>query len=104
MYRIRITIVFLFFVCLCVAQAPSHLTTDMLEHTDRVFLDGYPANISLEDLSTAIERYQLTEIRSAKPYLGWVVNSDQPNTLQTAYRILLASSRELLSKDQVDSW
>ncbi|KAA6342058.1 hypothetical protein EZS27_010159 [termite gut metagenome] len=104
MYHIRITIVFLFFVRLCVAQAPSHLTTDMLEHTDRVFLDGYPANISLKDLSTAIERYQLTEIRSAKPYLGWVVNSDQSNTLQTAYRILVASSRELLSKDQADSW
>jgi hypothetical protein len=100
----RLTIVFLFFVRLGIAQAPSHLATDMLEHTDRVFLDGYPANISLDDLSTAIERYQLTEIRSAHPYLGWVVNSDQPNTLQTAYRILVASSRELLSKEQADMW
>ena len=27
--------------------APTNLTTDMLEHTDRVFLDGYPANFSL---------------------------------------------------------
>jgi hypothetical protein len=41
--------------------APSHLTTDLLEHTDRVFLDGYPSNISLTELGTAIERYQLAE-------------------------------------------
>jgi hypothetical protein len=106
MNQIRITIVFLIFARLCFAQAqaPSHLTTDMLEYTDRVFLDGYPSNVSLEELSTAIERYQLTEIRSAQPYLGWVVNSDQPNTLQTAYRILVASSKELLSKDEADIW
>jgi hypothetical protein len=86
------------------AQAPSHLTTDLLEHTDRVFLDGYPANIALEELGNTIERYQLTEIHSAQPSFGWVVNSAQPNTLQTAYRILVASSRELLSKDQADMW
>jgi hypothetical protein len=86
------------------AQSPSHLTVDLLEHTDRVFLDGYPSNMALEELPLAIERYQLTEIRSAQPYLGWVVNSNQINTLQTAYRILVATSRELLSKDQGDMW
>jgi hypothetical protein len=86
------------------AQAPSHLTTDLLEHTDRVFLDGYPANISLTEIGSAIERYQLTEIRNAQPYLGWVVNSDKPNTLQMAYRILLASSTELLAKNEADMW
>ncbi|GHT44121.1 hypothetical protein AGMMS49965_19210 [Bacteroidia bacterium] len=87
-----------------IAQCPSHLTTDLLEHTDRVFLDGYPANISLTELDGAIERYQLAEIRNAQPYLGWVVNSDKPNTVQTAYRILLASSKELLDKNQADMW
>jgi hypothetical protein len=86
------------------AQTPTHLTSDLLEHTDRVFLDGYPANISLEELPLAIERYQLTEIRSNQPYLGWVVNSHKPNVLQTAYRILFASSRELLDKNKADMW
>jgi hypothetical protein len=104
MNHIRITIFFLFFVHLCVAQAPSHLTTDLLEHTDRVFLDGYLANSSLDELETVIERNQLAEIRNSKPYLGWVVNSDQPNTLQTAYRILVASSKRLLAKDEADMW
>ncbi|MDR1581964.1 MAG: alpha-L-rhamnosidase [Prevotellaceae bacterium] len=88
----------------CTLQAPSRLTTDLLEHSDRVFLDGYPANISLSELGTAIERYQLAQIRNLKPYLGWAVNSDQPNTLQTAYRVLVASSQDILEKDEADLW
>ncbi|MDR0843788.1 MAG: alpha-L-rhamnosidase, partial [Tannerella sp.] len=104
MNQIRITIVFLFFAGLCTAQAPSRLMTDLLEHTDRVFLDGYPANISLAELGTAVERSPLAEIRNPKPYLGWVINSDRPNTLQTAYQILVASSNELLTKNEADMW
>ncbi|MDR3095228.1 MAG: hypothetical protein LBU62_11410, partial [Bacteroidales bacterium] len=93
----RFLLLFLLTVGVCHAQYPTRLTTDLLEHTDRVFLDGYPASVALEELGNTIERYQLTEIRSAQPSFGWVVNSKQPNTLQTAYRILVASSRELLS-------
>ncbi|MDR3094272.1 MAG: alpha-L-rhamnosidase [Bacteroidales bacterium] len=100
----------LFLLCVWVhiplsfAQPPSHLTTDLLEYTDRVFLDGYPSNLSLEKLGSAIERYQLAEIRSAQPYLGWVVNNNQSNTLQTAYRILVASSKALLTEGEADMW
>jgi hypothetical protein len=85
-------------------NTPTCLTTDLLEHTDRVFLDGYPSTISLNELETTIERYQLAVIHNPKPYLGWIVNSDQPNTLQTAYHILVASSKELLTYDEVDMW
>ncbi|HTG55197.1 MAG TPA: hypothetical protein VL943_02930, partial [Niabella sp.] len=86
------------------AQPPSHLTTDLLEHTDRVFLDGYLTTLSLAETRTAIERYQVPAIRNAKPYLGWVMNSKAPNTVQTAYRILVASSRDKLVKDEADVW
>ncbi|MDR2138454.1 MAG: alpha-L-rhamnosidase [Tannerella sp.] len=89
---------------LCHAQSPSRLTTDLLEHTDRVFLDGYPSSLSLGELGTAVERCQRTEIRNARPLLGWVVNSDRPNTLQTACRILVASSPDLLAEDRADLW
>jgi hypothetical protein len=90
---------------LCHAQSPTRLTTDLLEHTDRVFLDGYPAaGLTLEELGTAVERYQLAALRNPKPFLGWVVNSDRPNTLQTAYRILVASSKTLLDRDGADVW
>jgi len=83
---------------------PTHLTTDLLEHTDRVFLDGYLSNISLAETAKTVERYQVAKITSDKPYLGWVVNSDKSNTLQTAYRILVASSLKTLSEDKGDMW
>ena len=34
--------------------APVSLTTEMLEHTDRVFLDGYLSSMQLSELSTAV--------------------------------------------------
>lgn len=86
------------------AQPPSHLTTDLLEHTDRVFLDGYLTTLSLPETRTAIERYQVPVIRNAQPYLGWVMNSEVPNTVQTAYRILMASGIEQLTKNEADVW
>ncbi len=86
------------------AQAPSRLTTDLLEHTDRVFLDGYPSGMALSEIGTAIERYQVAAIHTDHPYLGWVVNSNTPNTLQTAYQVLVSSSKEKLEKYDADIW
>ncbi|MFZ4779858.1 MAG: alpha-L-rhamnosidase N-terminal domain-containing protein, partial [Terrimicrobiaceae bacterium] len=39
-----------------------------------------------------------------KPRLGWVINSDRRGEMQTAYQILVASTPELLAKDQGDLW
>ncbi|MEI6071649.1 MAG: glycoside hydrolase family 78 protein [Verrucomicrobiae bacterium] len=39
-----------------------------------------------------------------KPRLGWVINSDRRGERQTAYQILVASTPELLAKDQGDLW
>ena len=38
------------------------------------------------------------------PRLGWQVKSDERDQSQTAYRILVASSKELLCKDSGDLW
>ncbi|MDR1779558.1 MAG: family 78 glycoside hydrolase catalytic domain [Tannerella sp.] len=102
----RLILIFKALSCaiILVAQAPSHLTTDLIEHTDRVFLDGYPSTVTLAELGKTVERYQIAEIRSVKPHLGWVVNSERQNTLQTAYRVLMASSPELLAIDSADVW
>lgn len=97
--------VFIFlFIALAIARPPSNLTTDLLEHTDRVFLDGYPSTMALPETDMAIERYQVARIRNRQPYLGWIVNSETPNTLQTAYRIEVASSEELLGSSEADIW
>jgi hypothetical protein len=100
----------LFSLCLAcitlsgIAQSPSRLTTDLIEHTDIVFIDGYPTNLPLEEISSAVERYRIACIRNPRPALGWVVNSDRNNVVQTAYRILLASSPDLLSNNNADIW
>ncbi|MDR1880096.1 MAG: family 78 glycoside hydrolase catalytic domain [Tannerellaceae bacterium] len=86
------------------AQPPSRLTTDLLEHTDRLFLDGYPTGVQPAESGTFVERYQLAEVRNPRPFLGWVVNSRQPNTLQTAYRIMLATSPRMLDDGTPDMW
>jgi len=100
-----IILIFSFFILRSfAADPPFGLTTDLLEHTDRVFLDGYPANFSLEERNVAIERYQLAAIRSEKPYFGWIMNDNKPNTLQSAYRILVASDAKMLAQNQGDMW
>lgn len=86
------------------AQPPTHLTTDLLEHTDRVFSGGYLTTLSLAEAADAGERYQIPVIRNERPYLGWIIHSDKPNTLQTAYRILVASSKGKLADDEADIW
>ncbi len=103
----RIIFFFLFLFCFSTgktANAPTNLTTDLLEYTDRVFLNGYPTNISLSRLSETIEQYQIPVIRNNQPYFGWVVNDDKKNVIQTAYRILIASNLDLLEKDLPDMW
>ena len=103
-YFFCILLLSFFFLFSFSAEPPTGLATDLLEYTDRMFLDGYPANFSLEERGAAIERYQLAAIRSEKPYFGWIMNDAKPNTLQTAYRILVASDANLLAQNQGDIW
>jgi hypothetical protein len=62
------------------AEAPSGLLFDLLSAPDK------------------------TVVFTAKPTLGWIVNSDQSNDRQTAYRILVASTSEKLQADTGDLW
>lgn len=84
--------------------APTHLRTDLLEHTDRIFMGGYATPYSLTDLPKMIEPYQVAEIHSAHPHLSWQMQSETSNTLQTAYRILVATKPELLAEGKADVW
>ena len=96
----------LFFVALSFthAAAPSGLMTDLLEHTDRVWLDGYPSTVQLHELGQTIERFQTATIFNKKPSFTWIVNDDRQNVKQTAYRILVGTDRAKLEKDEADLW
>lgn len=41
---------------------------------------------------------------TAKPRLGWILDSDQRDQLQTAYQVLVASSPEKLARNEGDLW
>lgn len=98
------SLTFLFISIFCMAQAPTNLTTDLLEHTERVYLDGYLSEVQLHQLNTLIERYQVAKIRSKHPALGWIMNSNVHDTRQIAYQIVVATSEELLQMGNADMW
>ena len=107
----RIFLIFLFSgICFQVQSVvpeksrPSGLTINFLAHADQVFLNGYPVSTPLYEAISHRENFQFTEIAQKKPFFGWVVNSDQTNTLQTAYQILVASSLENIQKNVGDFW
>ncbi|MGI6233036.1 MAG: family 78 glycoside hydrolase catalytic domain [Prevotella sp.] len=86
------------------SQSPTRLTTDLIEHTDKVYKQGYPTTLKLEKLRKSDVCYEVATIHSEQPYFGWEVDGSRPNTLQTHYRILVASSKELLKEGAADLW
>ncbi|MBW8330601.1 MAG: hypothetical protein K0M40_01155 [Prolixibacteraceae bacterium] len=83
---------------------PSGLTVDFLSQAGQVFRNGYPVNTPLYQAVNRKENFQFAEIARKKPFFGWIVNSDQNNTVQTAYQILVASSLENIQKSTGDCW
>lgn len=86
------------------AQRAVGLTTDMLEHTDRVWICGYPSSSSLSDLPQLIEPWQTAKVCSSHPVLGWRMESLKPNTRQKACRVLVATKSEKLREGVADVW
>jgi len=84
---------------------PTRLTTDMLEHTERVFVAARPAPaLTLADFRAAPAGKQVVEIRNERPNYSWNVPGVRDSTLQVAYRVLVATSAEKLASDTGDVW
>ena len=83
---------------------PSGLTVDFLSHTGQVFRNGYPVNTPLYQAIGRNENFQFAEIARKQPFFGWIINSGQNNTIQTAYQILVASNLENIRKNTGDCW
>lgn len=80
---------------------PTGLMTDLLEWTDKVWLDGLPTQMTLEDLSDTVERAQIAEIRSMSPSFSWIVNDRENGVLQTAYEIEVSSTSDFTDEANV---
>ena len=80
------------------------LSTDLITRTSTVWSGGYLSSVSLQDAVLEPGVFQFAEIRSLRPMLGWRLENFPDNTIQTAYRVLVASSPELLEEGSADIW
>lgn len=82
-----------------------NLAVDMIRETDVVFSDGKTTQMTLEEyLSNDSLSLQVAEIHSRSPRFSWQIFSTKKNTYQRKYRILVASSKELIDNDNGDIW
>lgn len=77
--------------CLQAAKhKPSGLLTDLIEHTERTWQNGYLSNITVWQTKEAIEPLQFVQIKSRYPSFSWIVPGEKQDTRQTAYRIIVS--------------
>ena len=103
--RLLISILCLFSVAIISAQslpAPYRLRTDLLLHTDRVSQNGIPAKLSLVDAVKQPGKYHFPKIYHTNPVFNW--ETDTVLKQVTAFRILVASSMQLLDQGKADYW
>lgn len=98
---------FLSFSCLFMQagdKKPSGLMTDLLEHTDRTWQNGYASTVKIWELDTAIEPLQYASIRSTHPAFSWIVPGEKQNTRQTAYQLILSDNLADIESGKGNVW
>src|SRR6516225_7781826 len=64
---------------------------------------GKSVTVTVERLRCEYQSDPLS-IATPKPRLSWIIQSERRGERQTAYRVLVASTPEILAKDQGDLW
>lgn len=83
-------------------QIPFDLRCDLLPHTNFVYKNGIPDSTSIEKAIIEKDTYQFAKIISEKPSFNWKVDTSISSI--SAYRILVASSKQLISENKADYW
>ena len=92
-FYVIITLLSLFCSVLSFAQnKPYGLLTDLIEHTDYTWQNGYASNVPVWLADSVIESLQYAEIGSTKPSFSWIVPGEANGTFQTSYRIIVADN------------
>ena len=82
-----------------------HLTTDLVEETDIVYNSGYATNVSLEMYLQNADNLQVALIHNQFPRFSWqILDPKNGGTMQSQYRVLVASSLQLLEEGKCDVW
>lgn len=71
---------------------PSGLLTDLIEHTDRTWINGILSNIPVWQTEEVIEPIESVKICSTHPTFSWIVPGEKQNTRQIAYRIIVSDN------------
>lgn len=78
-------------------QASIILTAALTANTVSAAPPSAPSDLRTNDIVTPVGT-------GDEIYLGWLVNDPDPNEIQSAYQVLVASSRSKLDTDQGDIW
>lgn len=82
-----------------------NLATDMIRETDVVFERGFRTRLTLEEYTeNEFRNLQVAVISSRKPRFSWMIRSSKKNTYQRKYRIIVASSKAWIDRDEGDVW
>ncbi|HTF96210.1 MAG TPA: alpha-L-rhamnosidase C-terminal domain-containing protein [Cellvibrio sp.] len=95
-------------ICFCLslilsnnlAYAKSELSVhdlhiNFLLHPDKVFLNGYLADIKIQQIPGRNELFQFVEISQKKPFFGWKISSSNGNIIQSAYQVIVNKGAEV---------
>jgi len=94
-FNLLLIVLFSFFYPLVEAadNKPTGLLTDLIEHTDFTWNDGYGSNVPVWQAVNTPESLQYVEIGSEYPSFGWIVPGKTMGTIQTSYQIIVADNR-----------
>ena len=100
-------IILLFLICHSTSamdRKPYGLLTDLIEHTDYTWQNGYVSNVQIWQMESAIESLQYVEIASAFPSFSWIVPGKSNNIVQISYRIIVSDNMEDAVSEKGNIW
>jgi len=78
--------------------------TDLVEHTDYTWQNGYVSNVPVWQAGNAGESLQYVEIGSTRPTFGWIVPGEANATHQISYRIIVADNSKDAASGKGNIW
>ena len=82
-------------------KVPGGLRCDLIEHTDRVFINGELSQISFDEIDKIVEPSQLALIESKQPVFSWITEDQRNNTMQTDFHIQIGTSPKEMEENNI---
>ena len=107
LFSLPLALFFLMNVSVCAAQtvaAPEGLRVDLLRQPEKVYRNGFPVAVFLEEAVQNKDRFQFCTINSQAPAFSWEDGTCSRPRMQVAYRIMLARTRKALENSDGEIW